>query len=134
MPHDFPRPIAIRAAAAGISEFWRPKLVGALNGQAVKLARLKGEFIWHAHPDEDELFLVLEGRLRIDFRRSGEEASSRSLESGEMLIVPRGLEHRPVATDEVLLLLFEPLGTRNTGDQDDPLFTAPTDVPLEAEG
>lgn len=134
MPHDFPRPIAIRAAAAGISEFWQPKLVGALNGQAVKLARLKGEFIWHAHPDEDELFLVLEGRLRIDFRRSGGEESSRSLESGEMLIVPRGLEHRPVAMDEVLLLLFEPLGTRNTGDQDDPLFTVPTDVPLETEG
>ncbi len=134
MPHDFPRPIAIRAAAAGISEFWRPKLVGALNGQAVKLARLKGEFIWHAHPDEDELFLVLEGRLRLDFRRSGGEESSRSLEPGEMLIVPRGLEHRPVATEEVLLLLFEPLGTRNTGDQDDPRFTAPTDVPLETEG
>lgn|SRR5678815_2520819 len=130
MTHAVSQPIALRDTAAGIPELWRPKLVGALNGQAVKVARLKGEFIWHAHTGEDELFLVLEGELRIDFRRGGEAEWSRTVGAGEMLIVPRGVEHRPVATDEVLLLLFEPLGTRNTGDRDDPIFTAPTDVVL----
>jgi mannose-6-phosphate isomerase-like protein (cupin superfamily) len=130
MPHEFPRPIALRDAAAGIPDLWRPKLAGTLNGQAVKVARLKGEFLWHAHAGEDELFLVLEGELRLDFRRGGEDEWSCTLGAGEMLIVPRGVEHRPVATDEVLLLLFEPLGTRNTGDREDPMFTAPTDVEL----
>lgn len=130
MTHTISQPIALRATAAGIPALWRPKLVGALNGQAVKVVRLKGEFIWHAHAGEDELFLVLEGELRIDFRRGGEDEWSRTIAAGEMLIVPRGIEHRPVATDEVLLLLFEPLGTRNTGDREDPIFTAPTDVAL----
>jgi mannose-6-phosphate isomerase-like protein (cupin superfamily) len=130
MTRTISQPIALRDTAAGIPELWRPKLVGALNGQAVKVARLKGEFIWHAHAGEDELFLVLEGKLRIDFRRGGEAEWSRTIAAGEMLIVPRGIEHRPVAVDEVLLLLFEPLGTRNTGDREDPMFTAPTDVAL----
>jgi len=124
------RPIALAQAAAGIAEFWRPRLVGTLNGQAVKLARLKGAFIWHSHAAEDELFLVLDGRLRIEFRAPGGKEWSHELGAGDMLIVPRGQEHRPVADGEVSLLLFEPLGTRNTGDRDDPEFTAPTDVDL----
>lgn len=124
------RPISLAEAAAGITEFWRPRLVGTLNGHAVKLARLKGAFIWHSHVDEDELFLVLEGRLRIEFRDAGGKEWSHELDPGDMLIVPRGQEHRPVADGEVSLLLFEPLGTRNTGDRDDPDFTAPTDADL----
>jgi mannose-6-phosphate isomerase-like protein (cupin superfamily) len=99
---------------AGISDLWRPGIVGELNGQQVKLARLEGEFVWHSHAEADELFLVLEGRLRMHLR-DGEV----QLEPGEMLIVPRGVEHRPVAEGEVHVLLFEPAGTRNTGDVED---------------
>jgi mannose-6-phosphate isomerase-like protein (cupin superfamily) len=92
------------------TEHWSPKIVGELNGQQVKLAKLKGEFVWHAHEKEDELFLVLQGRLVIQLR-DGEIA----LEPGELAIVPRGVEHRPVAEDEVHVLLFEPASTLNTG-------------------
>jgi mannose-6-phosphate isomerase-like protein (cupin superfamily) len=99
---------------AGISDYWSPGIVGALNGQHVKLARLKGEFVWHRHAEEDELFLVLEGRLRMELRDRVIE-----MEQGDMLIIPRGVEHRPVADDEVHVLLFEPAGTRNTGDVED---------------
>lgn len=94
-----------------ITEFWSPKIVGELNGQTVRLARLRGEFLWHHHPEEDELFLVLKGTLRIRFR--DREAV---LREGEFLIVPRGVEHLPVAEEEVHVLLFEPASTRNTGN------------------
>jgi mannose-6-phosphate isomerase-like protein (cupin superfamily) len=94
-----------------IQEYWSPKIVGELNGQVVKLAKLKGEFVWHHHADEDELFMVLNGRLLIQFRDHDV-----TLEEGEMLIIPRGLEHRPVAVEEVAILLFEPAGTLNTGN------------------
>ena len=93
------------------TEHWQPKLVGELNGQAVKLVKFRGEFVWHHHADEDELFLVLRGRFRMDFRDR-----QVWLEEGEFLIVPRGVEHRPVADDEVAVLLFEPAGTLNTGN------------------
>ena len=95
-------------------EHWSPKIVGALNGQHVKLAKLLGPFVWHRHEHEDELFLVLQGQLRIEFRDRVE-----TLEEGEFMIVPRGVEHRPVADEEVHVLLFEPAGTINTGDVDD---------------
>jgi mannose-6-phosphate isomerase-like protein (cupin superfamily) len=94
-----------------ITEFWSPKIVGELNGQTVRLARLRGEFLWHHHPEEDEMFLVLKGTLRIRFR--DREAV---LREGEFLIVPRGVEHLPVAEEEVHVLLFEPASTRNTGN------------------
>jgi mannose-6-phosphate isomerase-like protein (cupin superfamily) len=94
-----------------IDEHWSPKIVGELNGQHVKLAKLKGEFVWHHHDDEDELFLVLDGRLTIQFR-DGDVL----LEQGDCLIIPRGVEHRPVAEEEVSILLFEPAGTLNTGN------------------
>lgn len=94
-----------------IEETWSPRVVGELNGQQVRLAKLAGEFIWHHHEEEDELFLVLAGRLRIELR-DGELA----LGPGEMAIVPRGVEHRPVAPDEAHVLLFEPAGTLNTGN------------------
>ena len=102
------------------AEAWSPKVVGELNGQQVKLARLRGEFVWHAHEHEDELFLVVAGRFRMEFRDRAVE-----LEAGELLVVPRGVEHRPVAADEVQVLLFEPAGVRNTGDVYDPVLTAP---------
>ena len=103
-----------------ISEHWRPEVVAALNGQEVKLARVLGEFVWHHHADEDELFLVIRGRLRIEFRDGIVE-----LGAGELLVVPRGVEHRPVADEEVEMLLFEPAATRNTGNVVHPTLTAP---------
>ena len=95
---------------ARISEFWSPKAVGAVNGFHVKLVKLQGEFVWHAHEAEDELFLVLKGRLRLQFR--DHEAV---VDPGEFIIVPHGTEHRPVAEGEVHVLLLEPGSTVNTG-------------------
>jgi len=94
-----------------IGEYWDPKIVGELNGQHVKLVKLHGEFVWHRHDREDELFLVVKGRLTMQLRDRTVE-----LREGEFLIVPRGVEHRPVAEQEVEVLLFEPAGTRNTGN------------------
>ncbi len=91
---------------------WHPRIVGALNGQHVKVAKLRGEFVWHAHADEDELFFVLRGQLRIELRDGVVR-----LGPGEFVIVPRGVEHRPVADAEVEVMLFEPASTVNTGDQ-----------------
>jgi len=129
VPSARPDVISLTDAFSRIHEYWRPRLVGSLNGQAVKLSRLHGEFIWHHHADEDELFLVTTGRLRIDFRDATGEWSS-EIGPGELIVVPRGLEHRPVAAEPVELLLFEPLGTRNTGTIEDAVLTAPTDTPL----
>ena len=96
----------------GIEDYWSPHLAAALNGQHVKLAKLKGTFDWHHHADADELFLVVEGELVIELR----EAEDAVLERGELCVVPAGTEHRPVAEREVRVLLFEPAGTRNTGN------------------
>lgn len=93
------------------SEHWRPKIVGELNGQQVKLVKFQGEFMWHHHEDEDELFLVVKGSFRMELRDRSIE-----LNQGEFLIVPRGVEHRPVAEEEVHVLLFEPASTLNTGN------------------
>jgi mannose-6-phosphate isomerase-like protein (cupin superfamily) len=90
---------------------WEPKIVGELNGQHVKLVKFQGEFVWHHHEHEDELFLVMKGRFLMEFRDR-----QVTLEEGELLIVPRGVEHRPVAQDEVHVLLFEPATTLNTGN------------------
>ena len=89
---------------------WRPRIVGALNGQQVKLVKLQGEFVWHQHEQEDELFLVIAGEMAIQFR-DGEV----HLQAGEFLIVPRGVEHRPVAEALCQVLLLEPASTANTG-------------------
>lgn len=113
-------PVSLAEQLAGISEHWRPRTVAQLNGQAVKLVKFQGEFVWHHHPEEDELFLVLEGRFRMDFRDHSVE-----LGPGELLVVPRGIEHRPVAAREASVMLFEPLGTRNTGNVSHPTLTAP---------
>ena len=105
------------------SEHWRPKIVGELNGQEVKLAKFKGEFVWHQHEREDEMFLVWRGRMRVEFRDRIVE-----LAPGEFLIVPHGIEHRTAADDECEVVLFEPAATRNTGDVTDATLTAPGGV------
>jgi mannose-6-phosphate isomerase-like protein (cupin superfamily) len=94
-----------------LSDHWSPKIVGDLNGQQVKLVKFQGEFVWHHHQAEDELFLVIRGAFRMEFRGRSVE-----LRAGEFLIVPRGVEHRPVADKEVEVLLFEPATTVNTGN------------------
>lgn len=97
-------------------EPWSPRLAAELNGQAVKLARLDGEFVWHSHPDADELFWVVEGGpLDVEFR----DAPTETLWAGELLVVPAGVDHRPVAREEAKVALFEPAGTENTGDAGD---------------
>ena len=106
-----------------ITEHWRPKIVAELNGQVVRLVKVQGEFVWHQHAGEDELFYVVRGRLRIDFRYGPV-----TLRAGDMMVVPRGVEHRPVAEAECELLLFEPAEVRNTGDVEHPTLTAPRDA------
>lgn len=93
------------------NETWSPKLVGELNGQHIKLAKIKGEFIWHKHDDADEMFLVIKGSITIKLRDK-----EVILNEGEIFIVPKGVEHKPIAEHEAHLMLFEPAGTVNTGD------------------
>lgn len=93
------------------AEHWSPKIVAELNGQQVKLAKLQGEFVWHTHEEEDELFLVVKGSFVMEYRDRRIE-----LREHEFLVVPRGTEHRPVAAEEVWVLLFEPATTLNTGN------------------
>lgn len=92
-------------------DYWNPRIVGELNGQHVKAVKLNGEFVWHHHDHEDELFLVIKGKLRMEFRDKAVEVNE-----GEFIIVPRSVEHKPVAEEEVHLLLFEPATTLNTGN------------------
>ena len=120
---SIPKPVNLAAKLTEITEHWRPRVVGELNGQAVKLVKLDGEFVWHHHEAEDELFLVISGHLRMEFRDGVQE-----LHPGEFLIVPRGVEHRPIAEHETTVLLFEPLGVLNTGNVMHPTLTAPVDV------
>lgn len=101
---------------AHIPEPWKPHIAGELNGQYVKLGKFTGEFVWHHHENEDELFLVTQGQIRIDFRDR-----SVTLNEGEFIIVPRGVEHRPVAEKEACVLLFEPASTLNTGNVENDL-------------
>ncbi len=102
----------IREKFAHISEYWTPKVVAELNGQYVKLAKLKGEFVWHDHENEDELFQVIEGTLFMDFR----DGSTKTIKRGEVLVVPKGVEHKPWTKEEVWVMLFEPKVTKHTGD------------------
>ena len=107
-------------ALAEIHDYWRPKIVARLNGQEVKVVKFQGPFVWHHHEHEDELFLVLRGAFRMEFRDRAVE-----LKEGDLLVVPRGVEHRTVADQPVEVLLFEPAGVKNTGNVDDPVLTAP---------
>jgi mannose-6-phosphate isomerase-like protein (cupin superfamily) len=103
--------ISLREKLALFGEHWKPKIVGELNGQQVKLVKFQGSFVWHHHDNEDELFLVVKGRFRMEFRDRHVW-----LEEGEFLVVPRSVEHRPVAEEEAHVLLFEPASTLNTGN------------------
>ncbi len=106
------RKVNLRDAFASFEEAWQPRIAGELNGQHVKVVKLEGEFVWHHHDDEDELFLVIEGAMTMELRDGDIE-----LERGEFFIVPRGVEHRPVVKNGVAhVLLFEPAGTLNTGN------------------
>ena len=104
-----------------ISEYYKPRIAGELNGQMVKLVKANTEFVWHHHDHEDEMFLVVKGRFRMDYRENNvRDGDSRErhewIEAGEFIIVPRGTEHRPVAAEEVWIMLFEPASTLNTGN------------------
>jgi len=103
--------VNLREKLALFSRHWDPKIVGELNGQHVKLVKFKGDFVWHHHEVEDELFLVMQGSFTMQFRDRSIE-----LNAGEFIIVPRGVEHRPVAREEAHVLLFEPASTLNTGN------------------
>jgi mannose-6-phosphate isomerase-like protein (cupin superfamily) len=103
--------VNVREKLALFSDHWNPRVVGELNGQHVKLVKFQGEFVWHDHAAEDELFLVVRGSFRMDFRDR-----SVTLNEGEFIIVPRGVEHRPVAEQEVEVMLFEPAEIKHTGD------------------
>lgn len=103
--------VNIKEKLLKINDYWNPRIVGELNGQEVKLVKFKGEFVWHHHDDEDEMFLVIDGNFKMEFRDKTVD-----LKTGEFLIVPKGVEHRPVAEDEVSVMLFEPANTLNTGN------------------
>jgi mannose-6-phosphate isomerase-like protein (cupin superfamily) len=108
-----PGKVNIHQKLSLFSDHWNPRIVGELNGQHVKLAKLKGEFVWHKHEQEDELFYIIQGELKIEFRDK-----TVILQEQEFFIVPRGVEHRPVATEEVSVMLFEPKTTVNTGNNE----------------
>ena len=124
--------INLRDKFSLINDYWNPRIAGELNGQLVKLVKFQGPFTWHHHDSEDELFLVVKGRFKMEFREPATEISGSTeqqrdvwIEAGEFIIVPRGVEHRPVADEECEVLLFEPASTLNTGNVRDE-FTVPT--------
>ncbi|PHI21607.1 mannose-6-phosphate isomerase [Lewinellaceae bacterium SD302] len=110
------KPINVLEKFSQFDEHWTPHVISELNGQAVKLAKVKGEFVWHDHAEEDELFLIYRGTLFLDFR----DGETVAISPGEFYVVPRGVEHRPYTKDEeeVWLLLLEPIGTKHTGEVD----------------
>jgi len=108
---------------ARVDEHWRPRVIAELNGQEVKVVKLRGEFPWHHHAEEDEMFLVWKGEMRLEFRDRVVE-----MKAGDFCVAPRGVEHRPVAEEEAEVVLFEPAGVRNTGNVVDERFTAPGGV------
>ena len=118
-----PQKIRLADKFAAIHEHWRPKVVGELNGQEVRLVKFQGEFIWHHHDAEDELFLGVRGTFRVEFRDQVVQVGP-----GEMIIVPRGVEHKTSADEEVEMLIFEPAAVRNTSNVVDAALTAPNGV------
>ena len=114
--------VNIAQKLALFDEHWSPKVVGELNGQHVKLVKVLGEFVWHHHDEEDEMFLVIDGRFKMEFRDR-----EVWIERGAFIVVPRGVEHRPVAEEEVSVMLFEPASTLNTGNVKDEMTVAELD-------
>ena len=107
--------INLREKLSLFHDYWNPRIVSELNGQYVKLVKFQGPFAWHHHEDEDELFMVVTGRFRMEYRDDAGEQST-WINEGELIVVPRGVEHRPVADEECHVLLFEPVSTLNTGN------------------
>ena len=125
--------VSLTEKFALISEHWRPKIVAELNGQEVKLVKFKGSFPWHHHEAVDEMFLVWRGRMQVEFQHeAGDSLETRAVElgEGEFCVVPKGVEHRTIAASEAEVLVFEPAETRNTGNIEDPTYTAPGGVKL----
>lgn len=118
-----PEAIDLSAKFATFAEHWRPKIAARMNGQDVRLVKTKGVFPWHRHPDAEEMFLVFKGRFRVEFRDHVVE-----LGPGQMVVVPRGLEHRTASDEEAEVVIFEPSEVVNTGDAAASDFTAPADV------
>lgn len=116
-------PVSLLGKFAKFTDQFRPKVVAQMNDVQFKLTRVQGEFVWHAHEDTDETFLVLDGELTIEFRDG-----SVQLRAGDLFVVPKGQEHRPRATEECKIMLIEPAGTVNTGNADRGQLTAPDDV------
>ena len=116
------RVINLAQKLAGISDFWSPRVIAEMNDYQFKLVKVEGEFVWHVHPDTDEVFIVIEGTLKIEFRDGVV-----SLDSGEMFVIPKGVEHKPVAPRECKIMLVEPKGVVNTGDSGG-VLTAENDV------
>ena len=116
------QPINFEEKLLKFSEHWSPKIIAQLNDYHLKLAKVQGEFVWHDHPETDEVFIVVKGQLKILFRDGNV-----LLNEGEMFVVPKGVEHKPVAENECHVLLIEPAGTVNTGDVKDDL-TAPNNI------
>ena len=114
---QIPTTINIDEKLAQFDATWTPHIIAELNGQQVKLAKIEGEFTWHDHADEDELFLVLTGRLRMQMRNDQDEIIEQIIEPGEIIVIPRGLEHNPIADPGTSVLLFEPAATKHTGDK-----------------
>jgi len=106
-----PEKIDVADKLSQIHEYWKPHIAGELNGQLIKLVKFQGEFVWHHHQNEDEMFLVVRGQFRIEFRDKAV-----TLDEGDFIIVPRGVEHKPVADQECSVILFEPASTLNTGN------------------
>ncbi|MCE7861029.1 MAG: cupin domain-containing protein [Chloroflexi bacterium CFX2] len=116
-------PINLKGKFSKFTERWSPKIIAQMNDYHFKLAKVQGEFVWHDHPETDEVFIVVEGRLDILFR-----GGRVSLHEGEMFVVPKGIEHKPAAEQECHILLIEPAGTVNTGDAKDTSLTAPNNI------
>lgn len=107
------KPINLKEKFDSFSEFWNPKILGELNGQHIKIAKFKGEFISHQHDDEDELFLVIEGQIKIEL-----EHKTLDIKAGEFVIIPKGTQHKPIGIGEAKVLMFEPKSTLNTGNSE----------------
>jgi mannose-6-phosphate isomerase-like protein (cupin superfamily) len=118
-------PVNLNQKFSLFNEHWRPKIVAALNGHEIKLVKCKGEFVWHHHDNEDEMFLVWKGEFTVEFRDRVVD-----LRAGELVVVPRGVEHRTLAAEEAEVIVFEPAGTRNTGNTHDETYTAPGGVSI----
>ena len=121
-----PESISIRSKLQQVQQQWTPKVIAQVNENLVKIAKLQGDFIWHQHDDTDEMFLVVSGELNLDFRdaASNPNVTTRTLRQGEMLVVPKGVQHRPHAEEECHVIMIELTGVRNTGDVGGPRTAA----------